>query len=113
MTRVGIGIGAFALTGPALRALGFDDASPAAIAMARLAGGRDIALGLHALSVRDEPEALRRATAITTAVDAGDAIAFVALGRQRGLDRATVLNAGLAGGAVVAGSWVSSRLRRR
>jgi hypothetical protein len=79
--RVAIGLGAFFATRRALAALGFSEPSGAAVALARLAGGRDIALGLHALAVRDDPAALKQAAAIGAAVDAGDAIASGPLSR--------------------------------
>ena len=51
--RMGLGVAILAFTRPALTG----SASPsdtAALALARLAGGRDIALGLHGLSARDD-----------------------------------------------------------
>jgi len=111
--RIGIGIGATALTRPALRALGFAEPDGATVALARLAGGRDIALGLHGLSVRDDPVELRRSVLIGAAVDAGDAAAFAAaLIRREGIDRTAAMNVPIAGAAVVAGLWVAARLRR-
>ncbi len=86
--RIAIGVGAFFFTRKALAALGFSEPSGAAVALARLAGGRDIALGLHAIAVRDDREALKQSTAIGAAVDAGDAIAFgAALVTRDGIDR--------------------------
>lgn len=109
--RIAIGVGAFFFTRKALGALGFTEPSGAAIALARLAGGRDIALGLHALAVRDDREALRQAAAIGAAVDAGDAIAFgAALVTRDGIDRTAALNAPLGAGAAIAGLWGLRRL---
>jgi hypothetical protein len=109
--RVGIGIGAFAATRPVLRLLGLGTAD-GTIVMARLAGIRDIALGLHALAARDDRAALRRAVALGALSDAGDAAAFLALTRARGVDRTVLMNAPPAIYAAVAGAWMASRLRR-
>ena len=109
--RVAIGLGAFFATRRALAALGFSEPSGAAVALARLAGGRDIALGLHALAVRDDPAALKQAAAIGAAVDAGDAIAFgAALATRDGIDRTAAINAPLGAGAAIAGLWGLCRL---
>ena len=78
VVRVGIGIGALALTRPALRSLGFADPDGTSVALARLAGGRDIALGVHGLLVRDDPAACGSRRCSRAAVDAGDAGAFAA-----------------------------------
>lgn len=109
--RIGIGIGAFALTRPALRALGFDEPDGTSVALARLAGGRDIALGVHGLIVRDDAARLREATLLGAVVDAGDAIAFgAALAGRDGIDRTSWMNLPIAGSAVIAGAWVAARL---
>ena len=111
LTRIGIGVAAFTLTTPALRKLGFGDApSPAAVALARLAGGRDIALGLHALSVRDDRNRLREASLLGAAVDAGDAIAFGAAIAAPGYRKMALLNAPAGLGGAIAGTWVATRL---
>lgn len=111
--RIAIGIGAAGLTRPALRALGFPEPDGATVALARLAGGRDIALGLHGLSVRNDPAELRRSVLLGAAVDAGDAAAFTAaLIRGDGIDRTAAMNVPIAGAAVLAGTWVAARLRR-
>ena len=110
--RIAIGIGAMGLTRPALKALGFADPDGATVALARLAGGRDIALGLHGLSVRDDPAELRKSVLLGAAVDAGDTAAFAtALIRRDGIDRTAAMNVPIAGVAVVAGIWVAARLR--
>ena len=88
VARVGIGIGALALTRPALRSIGFADPDGTSVALARLAGGRDIALGVHGLLVRNDAASLRESTLLAAAVDAGDAGAFAAaLVSRDGIDR--------------------------
>jgi hypothetical protein len=108
--RIALGIGAFGLTRRALAALGFARPRGAAVALARLAGGRDIALGLHALTAAGDRTRLREATLIGAAVDAGDAVAFGAAVGDPAMRRTALLNAPLAAGAAVAGLWVASRV---
>ena len=111
--RIAIGVGAAALTRPALKALGFAEPDEATVALARLAGGRDIALGLYGLSARGDAAELRRSALLGAAVDAVDAAAFTAaLVRGDGTDRPAAMNVPIAGAAVVAGVWVAARLRR-
>src|ERR1700709_115441 len=74
--RIAIGVGAMFVTGPALRALGFAEIDAAGTALGRIAGGRDIALGLLALAARDDRKALRAAALAGAAVDAADAVSF-------------------------------------
>lgn len=111
LARIGLGIGAFAFTRPALGALGFDRPDGRSVALARLAGVRDVGLGLHALAVRDDRARLREAAAIATAVDAGDMIAFgAALVSRDGIDATALKNVPITVAAVVAGTWVTARL---
>lgn len=111
IARVGIGIGALAFTRPALEVLGFRRPDGATVALARMAGARDIALGVHGLLVRDDAAGLREATRLATAADAGDAFAFAAaLANRDGIDRTALKNLPIAGGAVVAGAWIAERL---
>jgi hypothetical protein len=112
VARIGIGAAALALTRPALRAIGFQRPGEESVALARLAGGRDIALGLHALLARDDAVRLRQLSLLGAAVDAGDAAAFglALIGRER-VDRTAWVNLPIAGSAVVAGAWVAVRLR--
>lgn len=111
--RLGLGVAICAFTRRALAGLGFERPDAAAIALARLAGGRDIALGLHGLAARDDPARLAESSAIATAVDAGDGAAFLAawLAGDGIGDRAAAVNLPLIAGAVAAGAVVSARLR--
>jgi hypothetical protein len=98
-------------TRPALRALGFPETDPSGRALAKLAGGRDIALGGLAIAARNEREALLRACIAGAAVDAGDALSFgLATARGEDLNRAGVLGALSAAAAAGAGAWAASRL---
>ena len=109
--RIVIGAGAFFATRRALSVLGFEQPSGAAVALARLAGGRDIALGVEALRAGSDRERLREAATIGAFVDAGDALAFAtALVRRDDIDRTAALNVPIAASAVIAGIWALRRL---
>lgn len=109
--RIGIGVGAMFATRPALRALGFPETDPSGRALAKLAGGRDIALGALAFAARDNREALRTACLAGLAVDAGDALSLgAAAARGEELDRAAVLGALSGATAAAAGAWAAGRL---
>ncbi len=109
--RIGIGIGTFGFTRPALAKLGFERPDTATVALARLAGGRDIALGLQALSAAADRGRLREATLLGAMVDAGDAVAFGAASlAEPGARRPALQNAALGAAAALAGAWVLARL---
>ena len=108
--RIALGASAILATRPALKALGFEATDTSTRALARLAGGRDIAIGLLAFAARDDRAALREATAVAAAVDLGDAVCFAIAGRDPAAGRAAVQGI-LAGGAATAvGAWAVRRL---
>jgi hypothetical protein len=111
--RLAIGAGLALAPHRALGVLGFRDRGAATVAIARIAGGRDIALGTATLLALGDRERLRAASAAGTFVDAGDALAFA--GALRSGDR-DARDAGLRGiaaavPATMAGAWVVLRLR--
>jgi hypothetical protein len=109
--RLLLGAAILAATRPALRGLGFPEPSDATVALARLAGGRDVALGLHALSVAGDRRRLREAVAIGALVDVGDAIAFgLGLGGSPDTRRTAMRNAPAGAVAAIAGLRVLRRL---
>jgi hypothetical protein len=108
--RIGIGVVAVLATRPALKILGFDASDTSARALARIAGGRDIALGLLTFAARDDRAALREATAATAAVDLGDAICFGIAGRDPAAGRAAVQGILSGGAAAAVGAWAARRL---
>jgi hypothetical protein len=108
--RIAIGVGALLATRPALRVLGFEASDTSARALARIAGGRDVALGLLTLAARDDRSRLRQAAAVATAVDLGDAICFGIAGRDPTAGRAAVQGILSGGGATVVGAWAVRRL---
>jgi hypothetical protein len=107
--RAAIGLGLLAAPGPALRALGFSETSAATIAVGRIAGIRDLVLGLVTLAAVDDPARLRIATLANAAADAGDAAAF-ALALRTNERTAGVRGIAAALPAAAAGAWVAWRL---
>src|SRR6201996_1696320 len=108
--RTAIGVGALLATKPMLKALGFEASDTSTRALARIAGGRDIALGLLAFAARDDRAALREATAAAAAVDLGDALCFGIARPDPAAGRAAIqgLLSGAASAAV--GAWAVRRL---
>lgn len=108
--RIAIGVGAVLATRPALRILGFEASDTSARTLTRIAGGRDIALGLLTLAARDDRARLLETAAVAAAVDLGDTICFGIAGRDPAAGRAAVQGI-LAGGAATAvGAWAVRRL---
>ncbi len=108
--RITIGVGALLATRPALKALGFDATDTSARALTRIAGGRDIAIGLLTFAARDDRTALREATATAAAVDLGDAICFVIAGRDPAAGRAAIQGILSGAAAALVGAWATRRL---
>jgi hypothetical protein len=107
--RIVIGIGMIAAPEPALRALGFDEVGPATVAVGRIAGVRDLVLGLGTLAALEDRDRLRTATLANAVADAGDTLAFgVALRTSERTAGARGIAAALP--AAVAGAWTAWRL---
>jgi hypothetical protein len=108
--RIAIGAGALFATRPALRALGFRETDAVGLALGRIAGGRDIALGLLALAARDDRKALRIAALAGAAVDASDAVTFCVAARDPLARRAGIAGVLSGSAAAIAGAWAWRRL---
>jgi Domain of unknown function (DUF4267) len=109
--RVAIGVGTLVATRKALRLLGFPEPTPAALALGKLAGGRDVALGTLALLARNDRDTLRTAALAGAGVDIADALALGAAGlRQPETGRAGVLGALSGSSAALAGLRAARRL---
>jgi hypothetical protein len=108
--RIAIGVGALFVTKPALKVLGFEATDTSTRALARIAGGRDLALGLLAIAARDDRVALREAAVAAAAVDLGDAICFGIAGRDPAAGRAAVQGILSGASAAVVGAWAARRL---
>jgi hypothetical protein len=108
--RIAIGVGALLVTRPALKLLGFAETDAAGLALGRIAGGRDIALGLLALAARDDHKALRIAALAGAAVDASDAVTFGVAARDPLARRAGIGGVVSGSAAAIAGAWAWRRL---
>jgi hypothetical protein len=108
--RIAIGAAALLATRPALKALGFEASDTSARALTRIAGGRDIAIGLLTFAARDDRIALREATVAAAAVDLGDAICFGIAGRDPAAGRAAVQGILSGSAAALVGAWATRRL---
>jgi hypothetical protein len=108
--RITIGVGALLVTRPALKLLGFAETDAAGLALGRIAGGRDIALGLLALAARDDRKALRIAALAGAAVDASDAVAFGVAARDPVARRAGIGGVLSGSAAAITGAWAWRRL---
>jgi hypothetical protein len=107
--RIAIGLGMLAAPERAMRALGFSQVSPATVAVARIAGIRDLVLGGVTLAAFDDRDRLRTATIGNATADAGDSLAFA---MAIGADERTAGIRGVATAvpATLAGLWVAWRL---
>jgi hypothetical protein len=109
--RILIGIALALAPRAALGALGFARPTAATIAVSRLAGGRDIVLGVAAVAAAENPGRLRAASLANAAVDAGDALTFAASLDDPATRSAALRGLGAAVPAALAGAWVVWRLR--
>lgn len=111
--RIAIGVGLALAPKQALGALGFDDAPAGTVAVSRIAGGRDIAIGVATIAAMRDTDRLWRASIASAFVDAGDAAAFAAAASSDPKMRtAAVRGMAAAVPATIAGLWVAARLRR-
>jgi hypothetical protein len=107
--RIAIGLGMLAAPEPALRALGFSETGPATVALARVAGARDLVLGAATLAARRDRDRLRTATLANAVADSGDTLAFgVAIGTSERTAGLRGIAAALP--AAIAGGWIAWRL---
>jgi hypothetical protein len=108
--RTAIGVGVLLATRPALGGLGFAGTDVSSRALARLAGSRDIAVGLLTIAARDDADALRNAALLSLAVDASDAVSLGIAGRDPGARAAGLRGIASGGTAALAGAWAWRRL---
>ncbi|HEX7279655.1 MAG TPA: DUF4267 domain-containing protein [Solirubrobacterales bacterium] len=108
--RVAMGVGIFFATRPAVRWLGFGDPGPTGQALAKLGGGRDIAIGALTLAARDDRQALRTALLISGACDLADAVALGVSARDPETRTAGIGGVVSGGVAAAAGFWAWRRL---
>jgi hypothetical protein len=110
--RIGLGVGALFATRPTLKLLAFGDTDAPGRALAKLAGGRDLALGLLTLSVRDEPAALRTVVLAAALLDAADAASLGLAAANPETRLAGIGGVASGGAAAIAGIWAWRRLGR-
>ena len=108
--RLAIGAGFWLAPRVSARALGFEGADERLVAVGRLAGSRDLALGAWQLATLGDRDALRRATATIAAVDAADALVFGLALRSESTRSAGLRGLPAAAGASLAGVWLVSDL---
>jgi hypothetical protein len=108
--RVGLGVGTLLATRPALRALGFRDSDESSEALARLAGGRDLALGAATLLARGDPATFRALILAAAALDAADAFSLGLSIPDPQTRQAGIGGLVSGGGAALAGLWAWRRL---
>jgi hypothetical protein len=109
--RLGIGASVWMAPRSSMHVLGFDPDNPQVVALARLAGTRDIALGGAAAACAGDPLAAATITRLNAAVDALDSVAFgIALVRRSGINRAALVGTVGAAAAAALGAGLASRL---
>ncbi|HYH54687.1 MAG TPA: DUF4267 domain-containing protein [Solirubrobacterales bacterium] len=108
--RVGVGIGTFFATRPALRALGFGESDATGRTFARILGARDLGVGALTLALRDDPNALRNVILASTCLDLADAVAFGTATATSETRRGGLTGVAFGGAAAVAGFWAWRRL---
>jgi hypothetical protein len=108
--RTGLGVGALFATGPTLKALLFGETDAVGRALAKLAGGRDLALGLLTLAARDDVAMLRTLTLSAAILDAADAFSLGLAARDGDTRIAGLAGVVSGGGAAIAGAWAWRRL---
>jgi len=108
--RLGLGIGALFVTQPTLKALLFGETDAVGRALAKLAGGRDLALGAMTLAARDDAASLRALTLGAAILDAADCFALALAARDADTRLAGLGGVASGGGAALAGAWAWHRL---
>jgi hypothetical protein len=109
-TRMAIGTGILFATRTALPRMGFGTTDASGEALAKLGGGRDVALGAMTLAARDNRQALRTAILVSGACDAADALSL-GISTRHPETRVAGIGGIVAGsGAAAACLWISRRL---
>lgn len=108
--RTGLGVGALFFTRATLKALLFGEADGTGRALAKLAGGRDLALGLATLAAHDDRAMLRRMTRTAALLDLADAAAMAVVARDPEVRLAGLGGAVSGAGGAALSAWAASRL---
>jgi hypothetical protein len=108
--RTSLGVGALFLTRPTLKALLFGETDAVGRALAKLAGGRDLALGAMILAAHDDAVTLRALVLAAAVLDAADAVSLGLAARDPDTRLAGLGGVASGGAAAVAGVWAWRRL---
>jgi len=108
--RVALGVATVFATRPALKALGFSQPEATGTALAKLVGGRDIALGALTLAAHDDAQQLRTLMLVSSACDLADAVSLGASVRDPETRQAGVSGIVSGSAAALAGLWAWRRL---
>src|SRR3954454_19641046 len=109
-SRVALGAAIFLATRPVLRAMRFPEPGPSGVALAKLGGGRDIAVGALTLASLSDPDRLRTVMLASNLCDLADAAAFGSAARDPQM-RVPAIAGVLSGSAAAgAGFWAWRRL---
>jgi hypothetical protein len=110
VTRMAIGAGILFATRTALPKMGFGTTDVSGEALAKLGGGRDLALGAMTIAARDDRAALRTAILVSGACDAADAVSLGISARHPETRQAGIGGILAGSGAAAACLWISRRL---
>lgn len=108
--RVALGLATVLATRPALKGLGFSQPETTGVALAKLAGGRDIALGALTLAAHDDAHALRTLMLVSGACDLADAVTLGASAGRPETRKAGISGIASGGAAALACFWSWRRL---
>jgi hypothetical protein len=109
-SRVALGLAIFLATRPVLRVMRFPEPGPTGVALAKLGGGRDIAIGALTLGSLSNADRLRAVMLASNLCDLADAAAFGSAARDPQM-RVPGISGVLSGGAAAAiGFWAWRRL---
>lgn len=110
LARTGLGVGALFFTRATLKALLFGETDASGRALAKLAGGRDLALGLATLAARNDEASLKRLTRTAGILDAADAVAMCLVARDPRMRLAGLGGAASGAGGAALSAWAAKRL---
>lgn len=109
-SRLAIGLSIVFATRTVLPKMGFGSTDASGEALAKLGGGRDIALGAMTLAARDDRQALRAAILVSGACDAADALSLGSTAHRPETRQAGIGGIVAGGGAAAACLWIWRRL---
>jgi hypothetical protein len=109
-SRLALGTAIFLATRPVLRAMRFPEPGPSGVALAKLGGGRDIAIGALTLASLGDAERLRIAMLASSLCDLADAAAFAFAAPDPQMRLPTVSGVLSGTASATAGLWAWRRL---